>query len=623
MKLPNRQHPSTRTGGLLLCLLLGPATAFAAERPNIVFMLADDLGWADTSAYGSTFYETPNIDRLARRGMTFTAAYSASPLCSPTRASILTGQYPGRLRLTTPACHLPQEVLDPVVPQRASPDHHVIMPGTRTRLPNDYITYAEVLEPVGYRTAFLGKWHLGRAPYLPESQGFDVVVGGREHPGPPGGYFAPWPCETIPKSPDGAHIDDVITTEAIRFLESGREGPFLMNLWFYSVHAPFEAKQHLIEKYRTKRKADPDNLQTNPVMGAMIETLDDNVGRVLDALERLGLCENTLVIFTSDNGGNMYSFVEGVEATNNAPLAAGKGNIYDGGHRVPLIVSWPGKIAQGVTSDAVVSSVDYFPTILEVTGRSQPESQVCDGVSLWPVLKGREPEPAREIFCHFPHMPPATGTLPATSVRHGDWKLLRFYGDGPGRSDRLELYDLAGDMGESHNLAESQPDRAAHLNGLIEKHLADTQALVPEINPAYRPSALGWTGNKDAKLTRVDGLLRIESTGNDPWIRTSFFPRTSGKITVELRMRSNAAGRGTVYVGTQDNPVYGPQRLKNFEIRHDGKWHAYRVDIVLDSRLKSLRIDPGQSPGEIEIARIRLIQWTKPGAGRVSRDWSF
>ncbi|HUT14168.1 MAG TPA: sulfatase, partial [Thermoguttaceae bacterium] len=465
---------------LISLQISAPAGEVDLRRPNVVFMLADDLGWADTTVYGSTLYETPHIARLAKQGLTFTNAYAASPLCSPTRASILTGQYPGRLRLTTPACHLPQEVLDPQVPDRASPHHHVVMPETRTRLPNDYVTYAEVLKTVGYRTAFLGKWHLGREPYLPESQGFDVVVGGRHHPGPPGGYFAPWPCETLPRSPDGAHIDDAITTEAIKFLETNRQRPFLLNLWFYSVHAPFEAKQPLIEKYRAKAKADPTNLQTNPVMGAMIETLDDNVGRVLDALERLGLSENTLVIFTSDNGGNMYNFVEGVEATNNAPLRNGKGNIYDGGHRVPLIVSWPGKIAQDERSDAIVSSVDYFPTILDVAGLPRPEEQACDGASLWPVLQGGRPDPARAVFCHFPHMPPATGSLPATSVRQGDWKLLRFYGDASEGTDRLELYRLADDPGESRNLAGSDPQRAADLNALVEKHLADTQALVPK-----------------------------------------------------------------------------------------------------------------------------------------------
>ena len=625
MATPNYPQPAARIGIFFLCLSLGQLSALTAERPNVVFMLADDLGWSDTTPYGSTFYETPNIERLARRGMLFTNAYSASPLCSPTRASILTGQYPGRLRFTTPAGHLPQEILDPQVPDKASPDHHVTIPGTRTRLPNDYVTVAEVLKQAGYRTAFLGKWHLGRAPYLPENQGFDLVVGGREHPGPPGGYFAPWPIDTIPESPQGSHIDDVITAEAIEFLEANRDQPFFLNLWFYSVHAPFEAKQHLVEKYRAKAKAkaDPDNLQTNPVMGGMIETLDDNVGRVLDTLRRLGLVENTVIIFTSDNGGNEYNFVEGVEATNNAPLRNGKGNIYDGGHRVPLIASWPGKISEGANSDAIVTSVDYFPTILEVIGQPQPQGQTCDGMSLWPVLQGKRPDPSRPIFCHFPHMPPATGNLPATSVRRGNWKLLRFHGDGPGQTDRLELYDLTDDIGETRNLAKSRPDLAAEFSALVEAHLANTAALVPKKNPNYRPSILGWTGNKHAKLTRAGGALRVESTGKDPWLQTRFFPQTRGRITVELRMKSNASGGGAVYVATQDNPSYARQRIAPLQARHDGRWHNYRVDITLDSRLRSLRIDPAQGPGTIEISSLRIIQWTAPGTGRVSRHWSF
>jgi len=387
------------------------ALADQPSRPNIVFLLADDLGWADSTVYGSKFYETPNLERLAKRGMAFTNAYSASPLCSPTRASIITGQYPGRLRLTTPSCHLPRVVLDPTVPDTAKPDFHVTIPGTRTRLPNEYVTVAEVLKTAGYRTGFFGKWHLGREPYLPEKQGFDVVVGGRHHPGPPGGYFAPWPIDTIPPSPKGAHIDDVITTEAIKFLKGNDKKPFFLNLWFYSVHAPFEGKQALIEKYRRKAKLNPDDPQTNPVMGAMIEVLDNNVGRVLDTLERLKILDNTLIIFTSDNGGNNYSFVAGVEATNNAPLRGGKAHIYEGGHRVPLIASWRGKIAEGVQSKALVTSVDYFPTLLGIIGKPQPKGQVCDGQSIWPVLQGGKSDPSRSIFCHFPHGPPAKGSV--------------------------------------------------------------------------------------------------------------------------------------------------------------------------------------------------------------------
>lgn len=618
-----RTAPQISSLFFIAALFLCSTAARAADKPNIVFMLADDLGWRDTTPYGSTFYETPNIAHLAAKGMRFTNAYAASPLCSPTRASILTGQYPGRLRLTAPAGHSTQVILDPQVPDTASPHSHVTIPETRTRLPNNYVTYAEVLKQAGYQTAFVGKWHLGRDPYLPDNQGFDVVVGGREHSGPPGGFFAPWPIDTIPAAPEGSHIDDVITTEAIKFIETNRDQPFLLNLWFYSVHSPYEAKEPLIEKYRKKATADPDNLQTNSIMGGMIETLDDNVGRVMETLERLDLIENTLIVFTSDNGGNEYNLPEGVEATNNDPLRNGKGNIYEGGQRVPLIVSWPDKIAEGVVNSAVVTSVDYYPTILEITGRPHPEPQLCDGISLWSLLLGSEVDPLRAAFCHFPHSPPATGTLPATSVRRGDWKLLRFFGDGPDQANRLELYDLSEDAGETQNMAAEHANIAAELDGLIEENLKQTESLVPKPNPNYQPSARGWIGNKDASLKRQDGFLQIESTGNDPWISTSSFPRVVGQITVDIRMKAEARGEGAVYVATDKHPSFARERRAMLQIQHDGQWHTYRTEFILDGRLKGLRVDPASGAGTLEIAEIRLIAWQSPDLGRCVSHWDF
>ena len=613
----------------LRCIVLGlfliHATAgVAAERPpNIVFILADDLGWSDTTPYGSTFYETPNIERLAARGTRFTQAYAASPLCSPTRASILTGQYPGRLRLTAPTGHLPQVVLDPTVPERASPNNHVTIPGTRTRLPNDYTTYAEVMKEAGYATAFMGKWHLGREPYLPEAQGFDVVVGGREHPGPPGGFFAPWPCDTLPEVPEGTHIDDAVTGEAVRFLEANRERPFLLNLWFYSVHAPFETKPELLEKYRAKAGRTPDDPQASPTMGGMIETLDDNIGRVLDALDRLGLTEKTLVLFTSDNGGNEYNYTEGVLATNNEPLRNGKGNIYEGGHRVPLIASWPGHIAEGATSEAIVTSVDYFPTILHVLGLEMPVNQACDGINIWPQMTGAPGDPARAVFCHFPHLPVATGSLPATTVRRGPWKLLRFYGDGPGQEDRLDLYNLQEDIGERANRAETEPELAATLNGLIEAHLADTASLVPKKNPDYVPSVLGWTGSKDVALSRQRGHMRLVSMGEDPWIVTDAFPPVRTNVTVEIRMRSTAPGAGAIYWSSRETPGFSRERRVRFDAQGDAQWHDYRVDMTVEGRVNRLRIDPAQGTGEIAIAEIRIIDWRSETAGKSARYWDF
>jgi len=461
--------------------------AAESRPPNVVLFLADDLGWRDTTVYGSTFYETPNIERLARRGMKFTNAYAASPLCSPTRASILTGQYPGRLRLTTPACHLPQVVLDPRLPATGPPTRKALTPQTRTRLPNRYLTVAEMLKTAGYRTGFFGKWHLGHAPYLPENQGFDVVVGGRHHPGPPRSYFSPWPIDTIPQPSKGEHITDRLAKEAVEFIRDNKQQPFLLCFWDYSVHAPFEAKQELIEKYRGK--AAPDNPQRNPVMGAMIEPLDDAVGALLDTLDSLRLAKDTIIILFSDNGGNMYNTVEGLPPTNNRPLRNGKGSIYEGGVRVPMIVVWPGEVSSSTTSEAVVSSVDLYPTILEMVGLRPRADQVLDGLSIAGVLRRQSGVSDRPVFCHFPHYVKATGNLPSTSARLGDWKLIRFYADTARQTDRFELYNLANDIGEANNLAPRMPEKVRELNALIERHLRDTRSLVPIPNPAYDSNA--------------------------------------------------------------------------------------------------------------------------------------
>jgi len=609
---------------LFLCTLPCCATS-PPQPPNIIFVPADDLGWMDTSVYGSRFYETPNVDELARRGMRFTNAYAANPLCSPTRASILTGQYPGRLRFTTPAGHLPQVVLDPKLPERGPPQQKAVTPATRTRLPNDYFTVAEALKEAGYTTGFFGKWHLGRDPYLPDNQGFDVVVGGREHPGPPGGYFAPWPIDTIPVMPAGTHICDVLTGEAIKFIEDNRKGPFLLNLWFYDVHAPFQAKEKLIEKYRGK--IDPKCPQRCPTMGAMIEVMDQNLGRVLDALVRLEIADETIIAFTSDNGGNMYNEVDGTTPTNNAPLRGGKATIYEGGTRVPLIVVWPGVVRRDSTSEAIVSSVDYYPTLLEIVGQEPKPGQVLDGVSIVPVLRGGEtpasPLPAAlhrdGVFCHFPHYMKATGNLPSTSVRQGDWKLIRFHADGDDRTDRFELYDLGKDVGESRNLAAAMPEKVRQLDALIARHLRDTAALVPFANPVYRASVAGWFGNRHAAASRKDGCLRVESSGNDPFIQIANLPRAARAAALEIRMKSNSRGPGRVYWTTGQRRNFHRDRSAGFDAVHDGQWHDYRVTLSAAAPLKSLRLDPSQGPGTIEIRSMKLVD----EQGKVIAEWDF
>lgn len=611
-------------------LLAGAESLPALERsrkPNIVMILADDLGWSDTTPYQNAdedFYETPAIAALAKGGMRFDNAYAASPLCSPTRASILSGQYPGRIRLTTPACHVPQVVLDPGLAARAAPSSPVIEAGTRTRFPNFYQTFPELLKQDGYSTAFVGKWHLGRAPYFPDQQGFDLVVGGREHPGPPGGFFAPWPIDTIPKSPEGAHIDDVITTESIKWMESQvKKGePFFLNLWYYSVHAPFQAKPELIEKYREKAKTLPDGApRKNTVMAAMIETMDDNIGRITETLERLGVAEETLLVFTSDNGGNEYNFAAGELATNNHPLANGKGNILDGGQRVPFIASWPGQIEAGSTNDGLVSSVDLFPTLLEAAGLSPAPAQPVDGISLLPVFLGEETiDPDRAIFCHFPHSPPATGTRAGTSVRRGPYKLTRYFADGPDQRNRFVLIDTASDPGETENLAKSKPHLASQLDRAISENLRQTDSIIPIPNPAYKPSSLGWEAGKTTRLQRGDGGLSVVAADTDPQLRTADFPRASGSLSLVVEMEQDNPSAAVVYWTTKENPGIGKERMLPLKKAADG----WRVDFDIGKeRLSQLRLDPANQKGTTRIRSIRLIEWKEPGEGKSVRLWEF
>ena len=597
---------------------------FGAEkhpRPNIIFMLADDLGWMDTGIYGSTFYDTPNIDALARRGMRFTSAYAASPLCSPTRASILTGEYPGRLRFTVPSGHLPQVILDPIVPARGPSSQRVIMPQSRTRLPNETITYAEALKEVGYATGFFGKWHLGRPPYIPENQGFDTVVGGREHPGPPpkGHYFSPWMCPTLPKVPDGSHICDVLTTEAIHFMERHKDGPFLMNLWFYDVHAPFQSKKDWIEYYR--RKADPKNPQHCPTMAAMIRVLDENVGRLTRRLEELGLADNTLIIFFSDNGGNMYDSVDGTTPTNNAPLRGGKATMYEGGTREPCFVVWPDHVAPNTVSDQIFSSVDWYPTLLDILGLKPKPGQILDGVSIWPALQGREFDRG-PIFCHFPHSPKVPDWVgPATSVRLGDWKLVRIWFDNPDGSHRYELYNLREDLCERENLASIRPDLVQKLDALIEQHVRRTKALCPKLNPAYAPPIDGWSTSADAKLALADGCLVLTSTGGDPYMFTHEVPGLQGKIVCRIRLKSDSRGEAALHWGTMRHGRKGFTRGRRipWHPKHDEQWQTIDIPFQSQAPLFALRLDPCTAPGTVYIDWIRLVD----DRGRVVKTWDF
>lgn len=473
---------------LLFALFASPTFAAAKAKMNVVFILADDLGWSDTTLYGTTrFYETPNIERLAKRGMLFNNAYTAHPLCSPTRSSIMTGLDPARTGFTSASGHTPNVNLEKKLSTKARPGSKVLTPQSVSRLDTKYVTLAETIKGAGYVTGHFGKWHLGKEPYTPLEHGFDVDVPHWPGPGPAGSYVAPWKFPdaldfdpTVPNE----HIEDRMADEACAFLEANQDKPFFLNYWAFSVHGPWDGKQSLIEKYAAK--ADPNDPQRLPVYGAMVESLDDAVGQLLDTLDRLKLSDNTIVVFFSDNGGNMYTRIDGIPPTSNAPLRGGKATIYEGGTRVPCAVVWPGKTKAGSRTDALLSSTDWYPTLIDMLQIDKPTGLSFDGVSQTAALRGK-PGPRESLTCFVPHYYPKPGTIPSTYFRRGDWKLIRFHGDGPNGADRFELYNLADDIGETNNV--DNPKRVKEMNAEITAYLARTEALVPVPIPEYKPKA--------------------------------------------------------------------------------------------------------------------------------------
>lgn len=522
-------------------------TQAAESKPNVVFILADDLGWSDTTLFDTTkFYRTPNIERLAQRGMTFTRAYSSSPLCSPTRASILTGLSPARHGITSPNCHLPKVVLKAAEVTSGPPNKFSTVPDSVSRLDTSYYTLAEMLKDNGYATGHFGKWHLGPEPYSPLEHGFDVDVPHHPGPGPAGSYVAPWKFKDFDHDPDipDEHIEDRMAKEAVAFMEKHKDKPFFLNYWMFSVHAPFDAKQSLIDEYR--QKVNPNDPQRSPTYAAMIESMDDAVGTLLDTLDRLKIADNTVIIFASDNGGNMYNEVDGTTATSNAPLRGGKATMYEGGVRGPAIVVQPGVVKAGSRSDEIIQSSDFYPTLLDMLSIDAQPNQEFDGVSIVPALQG-ESLNREAIFTYFPHAPGVPDWLPpAVSVHSGDWKLIRIFYGGENGKHRYKLFNLNEDIGEQSDLAGQFPERVEQLDALIEQYLIETNAVRPLPNPRFDPSkydvtqegkaklkgsrkpketkisgtpgksVAGWQPGGTCQLSVADGRLRVESTGNDP-----------------------------------------------------------------------------------------------------------
>ena len=451
-----------------------PSGLTAAERPamNIVLFLVDDLGWMDLGCQGSTFYQTPNIDRLAQEGARFTDAYSACAVCSPTRAAILTGKYPARLLLTN---WLPSGRWNPKARLRE---------GRFLRaLPLEELTLAEALREAGYRTVSIGKWHLGSEPFsLPEHHGFDVNVAGNAH-GAPGNYFFPydgdWKIPTtgrrakwnvLPDGEPGEYLTDRLTDEAVKFLREAYKQPFFLYFPHYGVHTPLQAKEEMIARYE---QVPADERQGDPIYAAMVESIDESVGRVMATLEELSLEEQTVVIFTSDNGG-FY------KATSNAPLRANKGAYYEGGIRVPLIIKWPSVTTPGRVIGEPVTSSDLYPTCLAAAGQPPRPHQHCDGLNLQPLLEGKSSLGREAIFWHFPHYNRHPSSFPSSVIRKGPWKLIETF-DPEG----VELYNLENDLSETTNLAAEQPELVAELRQQLDAWRHDVGAQTMKPNPDY------------------------------------------------------------------------------------------------------------------------------------------
>lgn len=507
-------------------------TAYPPADPNslnVVFIMADDLGWSDTTLYGTTaLYETPNIERLAARGMTFTRAYTASPLCSPTRASILTGQTNARNGSTAPQHHLETVRLQAAVQGSAASTSKSRPVISVSRLDTAWPTLGKQLAAAGIRTGHFGKWHLGRSPYTPLEHGFDLDIPNWFGPGPQNGFIAPWSYPNLsPNSPD-EHIEDRMAEEAVNWMQSVAQQQFYLQYWQFSVHAPFDAKESLIDYYRPK--IDLSSGQRSPTYAAMVHSLDDAVGTLLDAIDALGLAHRTVIIFYSDNGGNMYNtipetdvFGQPFEATptSNSPLRGGKGGNWDGGVRVPMIVVWPGVTEPGSQSDALTQSTDFYPTILNIMEAELPPEWPIDGVDITPTFAG-EAFDRGPIFNYFPHSPPAVPDQlrPSISVHKDNWKLIRLFheGEAPGEH-AYHLFDLAEDIGEQNELAAAEPAKVAELDALIEAHLLDADAVVPLPNPAYWAALWGegsiWTGGSGPHWNNAGNWLELPGGASD------------------------------------------------------------------------------------------------------------
>lgn len=611
--------------------------AEVAKRPNVILIFLDDLGWADLGCYGSTFHRSPQIDRLAKQGMRFTQAYSASPVCSPTRAALMTGKSPARLHLTN------------WLPGWQDARHRLQGPKTEFALPLAEVTLAEHLKAAGYATGHIGKWHLGGLGFGPRNQGFDVNIGG-DHKGTPKGYFAPFyekNSADVPHldwAPPGSYLTDIFNDAAIRFIREHREHPFFLYLPHFAVHSPLHAKPHIVAKY--KQGAMIHGQQSNPVYAAMIESVDDGVGRIVRELEKLKLSEQTILIFTSDNGGVVTADWPLFPPTINGSLREGKGHLYEGGIRVPMIVRWPKVIRPGTVCETPVTTEDFLPTILELCGvdreaifQEQYTSQKStrgtektvsttqtvsnstpsdisqlDGVSLVPLLKQKGDFRREALYWHYPHYAPQHNR-PSGAIRVGDYKLISFFEDG-----RKELYNLKSDAAEMNNLVEQEPERTKELEAKLSTWQTSVGAQKMETNPLYRPNPQQTDGIVSLHVRTADihgSSLRFQSPPHldalshweqqQDWVSFDFELTKPGKFDLELLYHCLKSDAGSELEIT----INGQRLTHTVRATADKKFEAQNIvslELAKPGR-HTLAIKPQTKPGKIvmDLRRVRLL----------------
>ncbi len=449
----------------------------AEQKPNIVLIVADDLGWRDLHSYGNELVETPHLDQLAADGVKFTQAYASASICSPTRASLLTGKNPVVVDITDyiPGRQYEQKQRGVKITDK------LLAPNFNHQLPLEEVTLAEVLKQEGYATASIGKWHLGGEGYLPTDQGFDINIAGN-HMGLPPSYHYPYTAERfdfdithLELTKDTIYLTDRLGNEAVKFINEKKDKPFFLYLPFYTVHSPWEGRPDLVKKYEKKIEASSDTIIRDPQFLAMTESLDLNVGKVLEALAQNQLTDKTLVIFVSDNGGLNVEKGNQVFGSYNRPLRGGKATHYEGGLRVPTIIRWTGKIPAGWESDEIIISTDVYPTILEALNKSLQKE--VEGVSLWPHLTGKEPVEREVLYWHYPHY---HRTKPGSVIRDGDFKLIYYYED-----NRSELYNLKEDISEANDLSSEMPQKAKELAEKLNSWQQENEAKLPQPNEEY------------------------------------------------------------------------------------------------------------------------------------------